>query len=127
MYVFSSLLQGNTKSTADQLFNSLKKDYRSQNVFSLTELIKVCNINQYVTAYKCVWTDFYDWNNVLTRIFKPKLEAVKKYQLFESCYDNKATVKCILTGLPDRVIYDNDLSRINPIMTANAQQFFLLS
>ena len=92
----------------------------------MTELIKVCNINQYVSAYKCVWTDFYDWNIFLNKIFKPKLEAVKKYQLFESCYNNKATVKCISLGLPDRVIYNNDLSRINPTMTANAQQKVLL-
>ena len=120
------LVARHTKNTADQLFNLLKNDYRSHNVFSLTELIKVCNINQYVTAYKCVWTDFYDWNNFLTRIFMPKLEAAKKYQLFESCYNNKATVKCILSGLLDRVIYDNDLSRINPTMTANAQQKVVL-
>ena len=73
------LVAGHTKNTTDRLFNLLKKDYRSQNVFSLTELIKVCNINQYVATYKCVSTDFYDWNVILNKIFKPKLEAVKKY------------------------------------------------
>ena len=46
------LVVGHTKNTADGLFNLLKKDYRSQNVFSLTELITVCNFNQYVSAYK---------------------------------------------------------------------------
>ena len=80
------LVAGHTKNTADWLFNLLKKDYRSKNVFSLTELIKVCNINQYVSAYKCIWTDFYDWNIFLNKLFQPKLEAIKKYQLFEACY-----------------------------------------
>ena len=71
------LVAGYTKNTADRLFNLSKKDHRSQNVFSLTELITVCNINQYVSAYKCVWTDFYDWNIFLNKIFQPKLEAIK--------------------------------------------------
>ena len=72
------LVAGYTKNTADQLFDLLKKDYRSQNVLSLTELIKVCNINQYVSAYKCVWTDFYDWNIFMNKILNPRLEAIKK-------------------------------------------------
>ena len=80
------LVAGHTKNTANRLFNLLKKDYRSQNIFSLTELITVCNLNQYVSAYKCVWTDFYDWNIFLNKLFQPKLEAIKKYQLFEACY-----------------------------------------
>ena len=68
------LAASHTKNTADQLFNLLKKDYRSENVFSVTELIKVYNVNQYVSAYKCVWTDFYNWNTFLNKIFKAKLE-----------------------------------------------------
>ena len=44
--------------------------------------------------------------------------------MFESCYKNKA-VQCLLLGLPDRVIYDDDLSK--PTMIVNAQQKVLLS
>ena len=80
-------------------------------------MIKVCNINQYVSAYKGVWTDFYDWNIFLKKIFKPRLEAIKKYQLLEACYKNKATVQCLLPGLPDCVIYDNNLLKLT--MTVN--------
>ena len=118
------LVAGHTKNTANRLFNLLKIDHRSQNVFSLTELITVCNLNQYVSAYKCVWADFYDWNIFLNKMFQPKLEAIKKYQLFQSCYKNKATVQCLLSCLPDCVIYDDDLSKT---MTVNAQQNVLLS
>ena len=91
----------------------------------MTELSKVCNINQYVSAYKCVWTDFYDWNIFLNKLFQPKLEAIKKYQLFEACYENEATVKCLSSCLPDCVIYDDDLSK--PTMTVNAVQKVLSS
>ena len=111
------LVAGHTKNTADQSFNLLKKDYRSENVFLLTKLIRVCNLNQYVSAYKCIWTDFYDWNIFLNKLFQPKLEAIKKYQLFEACYENEATVKCLSSCLPDCVIYDDDLSK--PTMTVN--------
>ena len=37
--------------------------------------------------------------------------------MFESCYKNKATVQCLSSGLPDGVIYDDDLSK--PTMTVN--------
>ena len=118
------LVAGHTKNTADRLFNLLKKDYRCHNVFSLTELIRVCNINQYVSAYKCIWTDFYNWDTFLNKIFQPKLEAIKKYQLFEACHDNEAIVKCLSLCLPDSVIYDDDLSKT---MTVNAVQKVLSS
>ena len=61
----------------------------------------------------------------MNKIFQPKLEAIKKYQLFESCYKNKATVQCLSLGLPDCVIYDDDLSK--PTMTVNAQRKVLFS
>ena len=63
------LVASHTKNTADRLFNLLKKDYICHNVFSLTELITVCNINQYVFAFKCIWTDFYNWDIFLNKIF----------------------------------------------------------
>ena len=44
--------------------------------------------------------------------------------MFEACYDNEAIVKCLLTCLPDGVIYDDDLSKT---MTVNAVQKVLSS
>ena len=52
------LVAGHTKNTGTRLFNSLKKDYQINNVFSFAELIQVCNRNQYITAYKVDWTIF---------------------------------------------------------------------
>ena len=46
------LVAGHTKNTADRLFNLLKIDYRKENIFSLSKLIRVCNQNEYVTAHK---------------------------------------------------------------------------
>jgi hypothetical protein len=66
-----------------------------------------------------VWTDFYDWNTFQTKIFEAKLDANKKYQLFESCYENADTVQCRLSSLADSATYDNNL--LKP-MTVQAQQ-----
>ena len=76
---------------AQFITESLQKQER---LLSMTELIKVCNVNQYVSAYKYVWTDFYNWNTFLTKIFKAKLDTIKKYQLCESCYKNAGTIQC---------------------------------
>ena len=111
------LVAGHTMNTADRLFHLFKKEYRSENVFSLTKRIKVCNINHYnnnvcgrifITVILC-----------LTKVFRVKLDANKKYQLFESCYENADTVQCQLSSLADIVTYDNNF--LQP-MTVQAQQ-----
>jgi hypothetical protein len=55
----------------------------------------------------------------LTKIFKAKLDANKKYQLFESCYKNVDTVQCQLSSLADSATYDNIFLKS---MTVQAQQ-----
>ena len=101
----------------------MKKNYKSENVFSLTELIVVCNVNQYVSAYKVVWTNFYNWNNFLNTFLKVQLKAIKKYQLFESCSRNDGTIECQSSGLADCVMYSDDL--LKPNMTIQALQIAL--
>ena len=91
----------------------------------MIELINVCNVDQYVSAHKCVWTDFYNWNTFLNKTFKAKLDAIKKYQLFESCFKNTGTVQCQLSGLPDSVTYNDNLLKSN--MTLKAQRKVLSS
>ena len=60
----------------------------------------------------------------MNKLFQPKLEAIKKYQLFEACHDNEAIIKCLLSCLPDCVIYDDDMLKT---MTVNALQKVLSS
>ena len=62
----------------------------------------------------------------MNKLFQPKLEAIKKYQLFEACRDKVATIKCLSLCLTDRVMYEDDLSKTKK-MTANAVQKVLSS
>ena len=73
------LVAGHTKNTADRLFNLLEIDYRKENIFFLSELIRVCNQNEYVTAHKVDWKVFEDWNEYC-EIYFNRVEAIKKYQ-----------------------------------------------
>ena len=103
------LVAGYTKNIADWLFNFLNQDYRRGNVFSLAKLIQVCNTNQYFSAYKVVWTDFYNWSTFLTIYLRVKLKAINKYHLFEFCSKNGGTVECQSSALTNNVTYDDDL------------------
>ena len=80
-------------------------------------------MNQYFSAHKIVWTDFYNWNNLLNTFLKVKLKAIKEYQLFEFCSEIEGTIECQLSSLTDSVTYDDNL--LKP-MTVQAQQIALL-
>mmetsp|Transcript_9579 Transcript_9579/g.10934 ORF Transcript_9579/g.10934 Transcript_9579/m.10934 type:complete len:93 (+) Transcript_9579:485-763(+) len=73
----------NTKKITDRLFNLLKLDYRKENIFSLSELIEVCNQNEYITCHNVDWKVF-DNCNEYCDIYFNKLQAIKKYQIFQS-------------------------------------------
>ena len=90
----------------------------------MTELIQVCNTNQYVSAYKVVWMDFYNRSNFLTTILKKKLVVINKYQLFESCLKYEGTIDYQLSVLTNSVTYGDDL--LKPNMTVQAQCVALL-
>ena len=62
----------------------------------------------------------------MNKLFKTKLEAIKKYQLFKACCDKVAIITCQSSCLPDRVIYEDDLLKTKK-MTVNAVQKVLSS
>ena len=82
-------------------------------------MIKVCNTNQYVSVYKVVWTDFYNWSNFLTTFLKVKLQVINKYQFFKSCSEYKGTIKCQSFALTNSVTYNDEL--LKPTMTVQVQ------
>ena len=87
------LVANHTKNTAERLFNLLKIDYRKENVFSLSELIQVCNQNEYVTAHKVNWKVFDNWNEYCDLYFD-KLKATKKYQIFQAGNEPISMIEC---------------------------------
>ena len=62
----------------------------------------------------------------MNKLFQPKLEAIKKYQLFTACKNKVAIVTCQSSCLTDHVMYEDDLSKTKK-MTANAVQKVLSS
>ena len=83
------LVDGHTKNTADRLFNLLKIDYRKENVFSLSKLIKVCNQNEY------------------------ELEAIKKCQIFEAGNEPIGMIECYESHLDDVVAVQDFLLKLD--------------
>jgi hypothetical protein len=79
---FIFLVVGHTKNVADRLFNTLKRLYRKQNVFTMRMLLEAMTHEQ-VIAYDVDWQDFKGWDKFLNRIYK-KMSTVLKWQMFQS-------------------------------------------
>ena len=108
---FVFLVAGHTKNAADRLFNNLKIEYRKENIFSMSELVKACSNNDYVKAHSIDWGVFYDWDTFLST-FLARLNAVKKYQIFASSEEIGAgVIQCCASDLEDAIPF-NDLLKI---------------
>ena len=66
----------------------------------MSELIKVCNQNEYVTCHKVDWKVFDNWNEYYDIYFN-KLEAIKKYQIFQAGNKFNGMVECYEPNLDD--------------------------
>ena len=80
---FQFLVAGHTKNEADKRFNNLKQGYRHKNIYTMDQLVKICNESPYVKARQVYWDDFFDYKKFFESIYK-KLHAVNKYQIFSS-------------------------------------------
>jgi hypothetical protein len=79
---FIFLVAGHTKNVADRLFNTLKRLYRKQNVFTMGMLLESMTHPQ-VISYSVDWHVFKNWDTFLNRLFK-KMSSVLKWQMFQS-------------------------------------------
>jgi hypothetical protein len=66
---FVFLVIGHTKNVAHHLFNTLKRLYRKQNVFTMGMLLEPLEHEQVIT-YNVDWQDFKDWDKFLNRLYK---------------------------------------------------------
>ena len=106
------LVAGHTKNTADRLFNLLKIDYKKENIFSLAELIRVCNQSTYFTAHKVDWKVFDNWNEYLDIYFN-KYEAIKKYRIFQAGKELIGLIMCYEDDLDDTIPVEDMLTKKN--------------
>ena len=77
------LVKGHTKNPVDHLFNSLKREYRKQNIQTMGALLPILNKSDDVLAIAVVPGDFHDWNGMHKKLYSD-FPAVLKYHLFES-------------------------------------------
>ena len=71
---FIFLVIGHTKNAADRLFNSLKIEYRKQNVFTMECLVDVLNTSESVSVIPTLPDDFFDYD----KLFKGVGTGTKK-------------------------------------------------
>jgi hypothetical protein len=76
-------VKGHTKNPVDHLFNSLKREYRKQNIQTMGALLPILNKSDDVIAIAVVPGDFHDWNGMHKKLYSD-FPAVLKYHLFES-------------------------------------------
>ena len=81
---FTFLIVGHTKNAADRLFNSLKTEYRLQNLFTFQDLSEALNRLQMVTVHPASPEDFLDYDKLMNYLYRPLAGIVKKNHIF-SC------------------------------------------
>jgi len=61
---FVFLIVGQTKNAADRLFNSLKHEYRKENIFTMQALFEYLSVSDSVTVVPSVAKDFLDFDEL---------------------------------------------------------------
>ncbi len=78
------LVAGRTKNDADRLFNSLKNEYRKQNIFTFEDLLETLKKSLMVTIHPAKPEYYLDYNKLMSSLFWMLLGNIKKNHIF-SC------------------------------------------
>ena len=85
---FVFLIVGHTKNAADRLFNSLKHEYRKENIFTMQALFDCLGVSDSVTVVPSVAEDFLDYDALFDDIYRPLAGKVKQNHIFSCSRDN---------------------------------------
>jgi len=88
---FIFLVVGHTKNAADRLFNSLKHEYRKQNLFTFDELVTALDQSATVTVHRTVADDFLDYDKLFDGIYRKLSGQIKQNHIF-SCVDDGSEI-----------------------------------
>ena len=81
------LVCGHTQNICDRLFKQLKRDFHHKNVYTMGQLMNVCNISDTVTPVLCTSKDFFNWDKHLDRLYKsPGSGTVQLNHIFMATY-----------------------------------------
>jgi len=101
---FIFLVVGHTKNAADRLFNSLKHEYRKQNLFTFDELARALDQSANVTVHRTVANDFFDYDKLLDGMYKKLTGQIKQNHIF-SCEDDGSEMMIRKSNLPEHQEY----------------------
>ncbi len=85
---FVFLIVGHTKNAADGLFNSLKHEYRKQNLFTMQALLDCLSVSDSVMVVPTVHEDFINFDALFDDIYRPLAGKVKQNHIFSCSGDN---------------------------------------
>lgn len=79
------LVAGHTKNSCDRLFNSLKKEYRKSDVFSVDDLITKLSVCKNVVPVRVETEDFKDYDEFENKIYKKiQTGTVNRAHIFQT-------------------------------------------
>ncbi len=86
---FIFLIVGHTKNATDRLFNSLKHEYRKQNLYTMEDLINSLNKSDRVTVIPTVAKDFFDYDAFFKDLFRKAASNIKQNHIFSCSVEDK--------------------------------------
>ena len=85
---FIFLIVGHTKHAADRLFNSLKVEFRKQNVFTVECFVDVLNTSESVSVISTLPDDFFDYDKLFKDMYTELSGKVKVNHIFSCSGDD---------------------------------------
>ena len=86
------LIVGHTKNAADSLFNSLKHEYRKQNIYTMQGLYDCLDASDAVTVVPASSRDFLDYDILYQDLYRNLAGKVKSNHIFSVSDQNPTTV-----------------------------------
>ena len=105
---FNFLVVGHTKNAADRLFNTLKKGYHKQNIFTMDQLDSILAESDRVTVLRAREEDFFDYGTFLDHFYSTLSSKIKQNHIFHcgdgSTVTNQITMDLRRSGLDEDAV-----------------------
>ena len=111
---FIFLVVGHTKNAADRLFNSLKHEYRLQNIFTMEALVDKLHASESVTVVPTEPDDFFDYDSLLNDMYRDLSGQVKVNPIFSCSGDDPLAMALQMrrSNLPEHPAITHTASKV---------------
>jgi hypothetical protein len=107
---FIFLVVGHTKNAAGHPFNSLKQEYRKQNLFTFDELVQTLDKSSSLTIHPTVAEDFLNYSKLLDGVYRPLTGNIKTNHIF-ACTDDGTQIAIRQSNLEEHQEYVPNLRK----------------